>query len=129
MASNISPGVWGEAGWIFLRNIAKGYPDKPTPLDKERYKKYFEMVGEVLPCSRCRQNYKQHWKEIPITNYLNDKNSLYKWVSIIKGKTSKSVPIIKNKLIQERIMRIKNSRVHRARAKKDCKACGNRGKK
>ena len=63
MASNINPAVWGDAGWIFLRNIAKGYPDQPTPMQKNQYKTYFEMVGYVLPCSKCRDNYQKHWRE------------------------------------------------------------------
>ena len=129
MSSNIDPTVWGNAGWTFLRNIAKGYPDKPTILDKERYKKYFEMVGYVLPCSMCRNNYRRHWKEIPITNYLKDKNQLYKWVNIIKSKSSSKQLQIKNQLVNDRILRIKKNRVHRAKHPRTCARCGSNRKK
>lgn len=123
MASNIDPKIWGNAGWTFLRNIAKGYPDKPTPIDKEKYKQYFELIGDVLPCSKCRNNYKQHFKEIPITNYLNNKNQLYKWVNIIKNKSNTNISEIKNRLVNERINRIKSNRVNRARNAGGCKGC------
>ena len=124
MASNINPSIWGSSGWIFLKNIAKGYPDKPTQVDKDRYKKYYELIGYVLPCSKCRANYQQHWKNIPIDNYLQNKNSLYRWVNIIKSKTNSIQMQFKNKLINERIKRIKESRKTRINRKGGCKGCG-----
>ena len=123
MASNINPSIWGSAAWTFLRNIAKGYPDKPTPLDKERYRNYFELIGHVLPCEKCRANYKKHWIEVPITNYLGNKNQLYNWVNIIKSKTNNS-PEIKSRFISERIQRIKESRINRARNARKKAGCG-----
>ena len=126
MASNIDPRIWGSSGWIFLRNIAKGYPDKPTQQDKEKYKKYFELIGEVLPCSKCRYNYKKHWKEVNINEYLHHKNALYRWVNIIKNKTNTRHMDIKNRLINERIVRIKESRKARANSQSGCRGCGNR---
>jgi hypothetical protein len=130
MASNIDPSVWGEAGWIFLRNIAKGYPDKPSPIDKQTYKIFYEKVGDVLPCSTCRNNYKKHLKEVPINNYLKDKNSLYKWVNILKVKSKPPAKTrninLKNNLIKSRIERIKNNRILRAKMPRSCKSCGKR---
>lgn len=127
--ANIDPNVWGGAGWVFLRNIAKGYPDNPTIEDKNNYTIYFESIQHILPCSTCRNNYAKHIKEIPISNYLNNKNQLLNWVNIIRDK-SKPIPIVKPirnpATIQERILRIKQNRKARAIAARTrgCKRCG-----
>ena len=89
------------------------------------YKVYFESVQNVLPCSMCRNNYKKHLREIPIKNYLKDKNSLYKWVNIIKSKSNSNTLSIKNNLINSRIVRMKERRVERSRVR-NCKRCGDK---
>ena len=126
MASNINPAIWGAPAWIFLRNVAKGYPDKPSPLDKQNYKSFFESLANTLPCSKCRTNYKRHIREIPINSYLSNKNSLYGWVNKIKSKTKVDTRIARNTPVSDRILRIKRNRVERARDSKHCKGCGNR---
>ena len=134
--SNIDPKIWGNAGWIFLRNIAKGYPDKPTDEDKAKYMRYFESIGDVLPCSTCRHNYKKHWNDIPINKHLGNKNSLYRWVNLIKNKST-STPEQKkspnkhqngtrrpkSRTVAERIKRIKESRVNKSSSVKQCGKC------
>lgn len=125
--SNIDPKIWGEAGWTFLRNIAKGYPNTPTPVDKMNYKIYFESLKNVLPCSMCRNNYRKHLSAYPVKNHLNNTNQLVKWVSLIKNKTNIKTISIKNNLINERVNRIKNRRIARATAKRNgggCTTCG-----
>ena len=124
MSSNINPAIWGSAGWTFLRNIAKGYPDNPTEEDKIKYRKYFELVGEVLPCEKCRASYKEHWKQVSIDNFLINKNNLYQWVNIIKSKTKPANNHIRSKFISERIQRIKNNRMTRAKNRGKCGGCG-----
>ena len=120
--SNIDPSVWGPQAWVFLRNIAKGYPDNPTPIDKMNYKVYFESVKNVLPCSMCRNNYKKHLLEIPVTNYLKDKNTLYKWVNMMKSKTNTKQISIKNNIVNNRIVRIKDRRIERGKTR-NCIRC------
>lgn len=124
MASNIDPQIWGGPAWIFLRNVAKGYPDKPSPLDKKNYKEFFESIQHTLPCAKCRTNYKRHIREMPITPALRDKNALYGWVNKIKEKTRTDVRLSRNTLVSERILRIKRNRVSRARQVKPCAGCG-----
>ena len=61
--SNINNGIitkiWGPSTWISLHAITFGYPLEPTEKNKEDYKKYFELVGDTLPCKYCRISYKE----------------------------------------------------------------------
>lgn len=50
--------IWGPPGWIFTHAITFGYPDKPSDIQKENYKKFFFSLGDVLPCKFCRESYK-----------------------------------------------------------------------
>ena len=128
--TDIDPKVWGSAGWVFLRNIAKGYPDKPTPTDKLNYKTYFESMENVLPCSTCRKNYKIHIKQIPISNHLGNKTQLLNWVNTIRSKSKPKIVTRPRQMppttIQQRINRIKKNRQERVVNAKNrkCKRCG-----
>lgn len=75
--------IWGPSMWESLHSITFAYPINPTKQDKENYRKYFELVGEVLPCSFCRESYKK-FITTDITklddNALKNRESLTKWL-------------------------------------------------
>lgn len=58
--------IWGPHAWKTLHSFTFGYPMEPTDEQKEKYKKFFELVGDVLPCKYCRKSYKE---------FINDGNS------------------------------------------------------
>lgn len=80
---NMLPKIWGGPMWISLHSITFCYPDNPTENDKQNYKKFFELVGEMLPCSYCRESYKK-FITVGITKLddeaLKNRNSLTKWL-------------------------------------------------
>lgn len=80
---NMLPNVWGPSMWTSLHSISFCYPNNPTKIDKENYKKFFELVGEMLPCSFCRESYKK-FITVGITKLdddaLKNRNSLTKWL-------------------------------------------------
>ena len=71
---------WGPSGWTFLHTITFNYPLEPTPEDKENYSKYFEMVGNMLPCKYCRQSYKIYYKYMPIDPFLDSREGVCFWL-------------------------------------------------
>lgn len=74
------PDVWGPHGWKFIHFITMGYPETPTEEDKKTYKKFFEMLGSVIPCRICGDHYKSHIKKHPIDDeILKDRDSLMAW--------------------------------------------------
>jgi hypothetical protein len=92
--NNISPNIWGSAGWNFLHYITFTYPNDPTEEEKETYLNFFKYVGLVLPCNNCRTNYKKHQEKYPLNDIiLSNKENLVKWlinihneVNIMNGK-------------------------------------------
>jgi hypothetical protein len=75
----MKPSIWGPHLWTSIHLIALGYPEEPSSLDKSNYKTFFTILGTVLPCSNCSQNYAKHFLELPIDSFLGNKKSLFTW--------------------------------------------------
>lgn len=81
MRQSFNPEIWGPHAWFFLETVAMGYPISPTTDDKTQMKKFFNILKDIIPCEKCRINYKKHLKEIPLTNKnLENRDSLFKWI-------------------------------------------------
>lgn len=77
----MDPNVWGQHAWIFLHSITLNYPSCPTEKDKENMKNFFLSLKNVLPCSKCRNNFENHLKKFPLTDkVLCSKEDLVKWL-------------------------------------------------
>ena len=86
--------VWGPAGWVFLHCIAQNYPENPTDLQKEMYKSFFELVGNVLPCRYCRESYQEFVKETPLNkNVMKNRYTFSKWLYDIHNKVNEKLGI------------------------------------
>jgi hypothetical protein len=76
----MEPKVWGKYLWTSIHIIALGYPDNPTPDDKQSYKQFYVNLWKVIPCFKCAQNYQRHLDELPIDDgSLTNNMSLFKW--------------------------------------------------
>ena len=90
----LGPATWGPYGWKFLHFVTLGYPTNPNNEQKENYKKFFYSLGNILPCSVCSKNYKDHLVKLPLTDdILNDRDKLIKWMidihNIVNKETGK----------------------------------------
>ena len=75
------PDAWGPHAWKFLHYVSLGYSDRPTKEDKEKYKSFFLLLQDVLPCSICREHFKENYSKLPLTDeILSSRNNLVKWV-------------------------------------------------
>ena len=94
---------WGPKLWYSLHIITFNYPDTPTIIDKQNFETFFTSLQYVIPCSLCRQHYKEHLEKNPIRPHLENKIALSKWlveihnqVNIMLGKpTMKFEDVIK----------------------------------
>ncbi len=92
--NNINPKQWGPQSWAFMHYVTLSYPDNPSEEEKENIKIFFNLVGKVLPCDTCRQNFFKHMEKYPITEeVLETRFNLVKWlinihneVNIMHGK-------------------------------------------
>ena len=74
------PDVWGPHGWKFIHYITLGYPSNPSDKTKKQYLDFFTNLQNVLPCSICGNNYKDHLKIAPLTDtILSNKKEFIEW--------------------------------------------------
>lgn len=84
------PDTWGPHGWKFIHFIALGYPNNPNEEDKEKYKNFFYLLGDMIPCVLCADHYKKNLKKINIDLYLNSKKDLIYWTILMHNEVNKS---------------------------------------
>ena len=92
---NIEPKKWGRSFWDTMYYVALSYPDEPTVDEKRNVRTFYENLQNVLPCYKCRLNYKMHLEKIPLTDeIMRSRQNLLLWlvdinneVLFITGKT------------------------------------------
>lgn len=82
----MEPKNWGKFGWGFIHNVALGYPSDITYMKKEQYRKFFEIIGDVLPCLDCQKHYKEMFIDYP--PIMINKDTLFKWTVDIHNKVN-----------------------------------------
>jgi hypothetical protein len=82
------PSVWGPFFWHTMHIVALGYPKNPTYTDKKCAKEFYESLAFLLPCSICREHYKQYLQEKPISTFLDSRTDLIKWTIQIHNKVN-----------------------------------------
>ena len=92
MRLDYNPKIWGPKAWFFIETIILSYPNNPTLNDKLIFKNFFKNLKDILPCERCRHNYSNHLKNVPLTDdILCNKDSLIDWIiqihNLSMGKT------------------------------------------
>jgi hypothetical protein len=77
----MKPEIWGPSTWVFLHSITLNYPDSPTTEDKHNITSFFEYIGKVLPCDKCKVNFQSHLEKTPITDQVvSSRKNLVLWL-------------------------------------------------
>ena len=84
----MDPNIWGPHAWQFLHSITLSYPDNPSESDRENHSQFFNMLKDILPCEKCRIHYAQNLQTYPIENYLESKESLFRWLVDIHNRVN-----------------------------------------
>lgn len=88
--------IWGPHMWITLHSITFGYPINPTEENKIKYKKFFRLVGDLLPCFHCRESYNNFIK-CGITklddSVFENRESLTKWLYYVHEAVNKKLGV------------------------------------
>ena len=78
--------VWGPSAWTFLHTVTLNYPEEPTNEDIKQHKIFFETLGNILPCPKCREHNNQSIIYEPVK--LDSKESLTKWLFNLHNKVN-----------------------------------------
>ena len=77
----IGPDQFGPSLWQGLHYITLGYPKKPTLEQKQKYKTFFLLLQDTIPCSICANHYSETLKKMPLSdNVLETRETLVKWL-------------------------------------------------
>ena len=88
---NINPTLWGPHLWRFMHYTTLSYPENPTEEDKLIMTNFFNSVKHILPCEKCRYNFKNHLETKPLNDeILSDNVKLIKWLYNIHNEVNKS---------------------------------------
>ena len=81
MRQNFEPKIWGPRAWFFLETAAMGYSTDPTYEEKKAAENFFNSLHFLIPCDKCRNNYKKHLKIYPLTEkVLSSRDNLFMWI-------------------------------------------------
>tara|TARA_B100001093_G_C26368271_1_gene817669 strand:+ start:230 stop:670 length:441 start_codon:yes stop_codon:yes gene_type:complete len=92
----MKPAIWGPTAWIYLHLISLSYPDNPTRQDIDNNKFFLEYFGKTLPCSKCKNNFKNHLKSFNINYALRSKTNYIDFIWKLHNKVNEDLN--KNKL-------------------------------
>jgi len=79
---------WGPDGWRLLHSIAANYPQRPSKKTKQLYYDFFKTLQLILPCIYCRDSFYQYITELPVENYLENRDTLSHWVYQMHNKVN-----------------------------------------
>lgn len=85
------PTVWGPFFWHTIHIVALGYPKNPSYTDKKCTKEFYESFAYLIPCSQCREHYKEHIGRNPLTPFLDSRSDLIRWTVDIHNSVNKMI--------------------------------------
>ena len=86
---NISPNLWGPHLWKFMHLFTLSYPNEPTEDEKDIAYNFFTSIQTILPCEKCRYNFKNHLETLT-EEVLDSNENLVKWLFDIHNEVNKA---------------------------------------
>jgi hypothetical protein len=87
----LDPNVWGPHYWFFLHTIALNYPQYPNAVTKKKYYDFISNIPLFIPVDSISVQFSKLLDQYPINPYLDDRDSLIKWVHFIHNKINESL--------------------------------------
>ena len=87
----LEPNVWGPPFWFFLHTIAISYPNHPNSSTKKKYYELFQNIPLFIPVEKMGKDFINLLDEYPVTAYLDDRESIIKWVHFIHNKINEKL--------------------------------------
>lgn len=87
----LDPKVWGPHYWFFLHTIAMTYPHHPNTVTKKKYYEFFQNIPLFIPVEDMSGEFSKLMDRYPITPYLDNRDSLVRWVHFIHNKINEKL--------------------------------------
>lgn len=88
--------IWGPPLWTALHSISFGYPIQPTDEQRKKYKEFFTLIGDVLPCIYCRESYKEYINSgnTKLTDdVMKNRETITKWLYMLHEAINKKLGV------------------------------------
>lgn len=86
----MKPEVWGPKTWFLLHSVTLEYPENPKDEDKQNFKDFIQSFQKIIPCLKCRENFKNHLTENPLTSeILATRQKVVKWMIDVHNSVNK----------------------------------------
>ena len=87
----MDPTLWGPKLWFFIHTLALNFPINPTFEEVKSYETFFVNLKYIIPCDKCRLHYTQRQEINPVSKYLTDPNTLFKYTIDLHNEVNKSL--------------------------------------
>ena len=87
----LDPEIWGPHYWFFLHTISMTYPKYPNAVTKKKYYEFIQNLPLFIPVEKISSEFYKLIEEYPITPYLDNKESLIRWMHFIHNKINTKV--------------------------------------
>ena len=88
---DLDPTVWGPHFWFFLHTLAVSYPHHPNAVTKKKYYELIQNLPLFIPVESIGNDFIKLLDEYPITAYLDNRESLIKWMHFIHNKINEKL--------------------------------------
>lgn len=78
--------VWGPHYWFFLHTCGFTYPKYPNDITKKKFYNLLTNFSSYIPVEEIATYYDKMIIEYPIEPYLDDRESLVRWIWFIHNK-------------------------------------------
>ena len=73
--------VWGPPMWHFLHTMSFNYPLEPSQKQKKNYRQFILSLQNILPCGKCRSNFKNNLQSLPLLHkHMKNRSTFSKYI-------------------------------------------------
>jgi hypothetical protein len=87
----LDPTIWGPHFWFFLHTLAISYPHHPNAVTKKKYYELIQNLPLFIPVESNGNYFNKLLDEYPVTAYLDNRESLVKWMHFIHNKINEKL--------------------------------------
>jgi len=91
MSVYLDPKVWGPHYWFFLHTVAMTYPHHPNTVTKKKYYEFIQNIPLFIPVEEISGEFSKLIDKYPIAPYLDNRDSLVRWVHFIHNKINEKL--------------------------------------
>lgn len=81
---DLNPKSWGPPAWAFLDSVLQSFPANALLHDRLWMIEFLTSLADALPCTRCRENYRNFLQRNPVQGYVGGRAEIQGWLNAYK---------------------------------------------